>query len=42
MLVGGVVGHEVDDDFEAALMPVGDQIVEIGQRPEERDRHRSS
>ena len=36
MLVGGVVGHEVEDHFQAARMRVGQQGVEVGQRAEQR------
>ncbi len=34
--VGGVVGHPVDDDPQAPGVSVGQQPVEVGQRPEER------
>jgi hypothetical protein len=36
MVVRGVVGHVVHDDVEAAPVGVGDQPVEVVQRPEQR------
>jgi hypothetical protein len=36
MLVGGVVGHQVEDQLQAARVCVGEQGVEIGQRAKER------
>ena len=36
VLVGRVVGHEVDDDADAACVRLGDHGVEVGERAEER------
>ena len=35
VLVGGVAGHEVQDDLEASRVGVGHQVVERGERPEQ-------
>ena len=36
VLVGGVVGHEVDDHADAAGVGAGEQVVEVGERAEQR------
>ena len=36
MLVGGVVGHQVDDDLQPAGVGGGDQRVEVRERAEQR------
>jgi hypothetical protein len=33
MLVGGVIGHDVYDDPDAAGTKFGHQLVEVGQGP---------
>ena len=36
MRVGGVVGHEIDDDLEAEVVGGGQQSVSVGERSEDR------
>jgi hypothetical protein len=36
MLVGAVVGDQVDDDLDATLVGIGQEPVEVGESPEGR------
>ncbi len=36
MLVGGVIRHEIENQLEAAFMDSPQQLVEVGQGPEDR------